>query len=301
MVSPGDPVMQDSSYGAYSMLELSTAPWENVTSNFSNSTVQKRVFNITPTVPAIMFAAGVFGNVLALVVLLRSPAEQKRTVFYRLVGGLTVTDLFGTCATSPVTLFIYSNKFRWVGGMHLCNYFTFMMVFVGLATMFVLGAMATDRYLALNKPYFYSAKMTVSKIKYILLSLWSAAFLIACLPLIGVGEIIIQFPGSWCFFNFYGTTLRAKSFACLYSIVGISVVLTIAVLNMIVIRTLIRMNNTTRLQMRRGSIIVRCMDAEIQMAMFLVGILAVFCTCWAPFMVRILGKQTQEKTTNTLT
>ncbi|KAK3092031.1 hypothetical protein FSP39_024564 [Pinctada imbricata] len=172
-----------------------------------------------------------------------------------------------------------------------------LMFAFGLATIFVLGAMATDRYLALNKPYFYSAKVTVSKIKYILFSMWLAAFLIACLPLIGVGEFIIQFPGSWCFFNFYGKTPRVKSFAYIYSIVGISVVLTIAVLNMIVVKTLIRMNNTTRLQKqiqkRRGSIMVRCMDAEIQMAMFLIGILAVFSTCWAPLMVRILLIQTE--------
>ncbi|XP_052238678.1 prostaglandin E2 receptor EP4 subtype-like [Dreissena polymorpha] len=43
--------------------------------------------------PAIMFSVGVFGNVLALIVLHKSPGEQKRKLFYRFVAGLTITDL----------------------------------------------------------------------------------------------------------------------------------------------------------------------------------------------------------------
>lgn len=48
-----------------------------------------------------MFASGFFGNLLALIVLLNSSKEQRRTIFYRLVAGLTITDLIGTTLTSP--------------------------------------------------------------------------------------------------------------------------------------------------------------------------------------------------------
>ncbi|OWF46015.1 prostaglandin E2 receptor EP4 subtype-like [Mizuhopecten yessoensis] len=241
---------------------------------------------VSLVVPAVMFAAGVFGNVLALVVLGRSSREHKRTVFYRLVGGLAVTDLFGTMCTSPVTLVIYSNNLKWVGGQSLCNYSSFMLIFAGFTTLFIVCFMALDRYIALNHPYFYSAKITHHKVKYILGALWGAAFSLACLPLIGLGENVLHFPGTWCFFDFRGKELRVKMFAYLYSFIGIGVILAIFILNLIVIATVWKMRQMTSVQNSYSNI--KCLDSEIQMVIFLVGILAVFGLCWAPLMVRIL-------------
>lgn len=47
-------------------------------------------------VPVIMFALGMLGNMVALFVLWRSRRQNVHSVFYRLVAGLVVTDLFGT-------------------------------------------------------------------------------------------------------------------------------------------------------------------------------------------------------------
>ncbi|XP_033737502.1 prostaglandin E2 receptor EP4 subtype-like [Pecten maximus] len=248
------------------------------------STLKKPMVSLV--VPAVMFAAGVFGNVLALVVLGCSSREHKRTVFYRLVGGLAVTDLFGTMCTSPVTLVIYANNLTWVGGQSLCNYSSFMLIFAGFTTLFIVCFMALDRYIALRHPYFYSAKITHHKVKYILGALWGAAFSLACLPLIGLGENVLHFPGTWCFFDFRGEELRVKMFAYLYSFIGIGVILAIFILNIIVIATVWKMRRITKVQNSYSNI--KCLDTEIQMVIFLVGILAVFGVCWAPLMVRIL-------------
>lgn len=65
--------------------------------------------SLSPIVPALMFAAGAIGNITAIVVLLKSKKENRRTIFYRLVGLLAVVDLFGTISTSPVTFLQYAH------------------------------------------------------------------------------------------------------------------------------------------------------------------------------------------------
>jgi len=249
-----------------------------------DDTLKKMAPMVSLKVPAIMFTAGVLGNILALIVLSRSRKEHKRTVFYRLVGGLALTDLFGTLSTSPVTLVNYSNKLKWVGGQSLCDYFSFMLIFFGFATVFIVCSMALDRYVALRKPYLYEAKITYHKGKYILLTLWFAAFLIACLPLIGLGQNVKHYPGSWCFFDFYSDVIRVKFFAYLYSIIGISVISSIIILNTFVIITVWKMRQVTLVHNQYNH--TKRLDSEIQMVIFLVGILTVFGLCWGPLMVR---------------
>ncbi|KAJ8307710.1 hypothetical protein KUTeg_014741 [Tegillarca granosa] len=235
--------------------------------------------NYTPLIPAIMFGTGVFGNCLALFVLASSSAEQKRTVFYRLVAGLALTDLFGIVATSPVTLAVYANDLTWIGGQPLCDYFSFVMIFAGFDTVFIVGAMAMDRYLALTHPYLYSANISHKKVKYIIIVLIIIAFVLACLPLIGVGKNVIQYPGTWCFFDFKGTRVSDKIYSYIYASIGVLMILLLTFTNIVVIGILIRMRRTTDAAEKK------CMEKEVQMMIFLAGVVMIFTACWAPLMV----------------
>ncbi|VDI47371.1 prostaglandin E receptor 4 [Mytilus galloprovincialis] len=256
---------------------------------FNNGTVdEEQRPMVSSLVPSIMFAAGVFGNLLALFVLSRSPKEQRRSVFYRLVAALAFTDLFGTLTTSPVTLLVYNNNLKWLGGQPLCDYFSIMLIFAGLATVFTLGAMALDRFMALKHPYIYHAKIKYKQATYIVLTLWLVAIMIALLPKIGLGKNVKQFPGSWCFFEMYGDTASEKAFAILFSILGISIIFTIAVLNIILISTLCNMRKKAPRSLNARNII----QCEVQMAIFLVGVMMVFSVCYAPLMIRVLVIQT---------
>lgn len=263
------------SFAHFDFLKLHST---NSTDN-STEVVRKKII---PTVSAIMFGLGVFGNLLALFVLSRAPKEHKKTVFYRLVGGLAFNDLFGTTALSPVTFVIYANYPDWPGGQALCDYMAFMFIFAGLSTVFVVGAMALDRFLAIRTPYFYSAKVTYHKVKYIFLTSWLAALVFACLPLIGIGKNVKHYPNTWCFFDFYSDEIKVKLFAYIYSSVGLSFILMIAILNTIVIWTLIKMRKVASLATGGNT---KRVDSEIQMMVFVVGVLLVFGICWAPLMV----------------
>lgn len=236
----------------------------------------------TPVIPAIMFGTGVFGNCLALFVLARSSAEQKRTVFYRLVAGLALTDLFGIVATSPVTLAVYANNLKWIGGQPLCDYFSFIMIFAGFDTVFIVGAMAMDRYLALTHPYLYSANISHTKVKYIIIVLIIIAFILACLPLLGVGQNVVQYPGTWCFFDFKGTSVSNQIYSYIYASIGVLMILLLTITNIVVIGILIRMRRTTDAAEKK------CMEKEIQMMIFLAGVVMIFTACWAPLMVSLI-------------
>ncbi|XP_060594670.1 prostaglandin E2 receptor EP4 subtype-like, partial [Ruditapes philippinarum] len=243
------------------------------------------------------FAAGVIGNVLAIIFLARSSREHKRSVFYRLVGALACTDLLGTCATSPVTLAVYANNFKWVGGMPLCNYESFMLIFASCSTICIICTMAVDRFVSICHPFFYDKHVSVGKIKFIVLALWTFAFVMGCLPIIGFGENIIQFPGTWCFFTFTSTVMKNKIYAYLYAVIGILGIIVTAMSNMFVIIVLVKMH-------RKAAAMSPCntcshrYSREIQMMVLMIGIVLIFSTCWCPFLVRLIINQINHRHVN---
>ena len=269
------------SSSAYIPMTVGINSGENVTMTSNNVTsVDKPDPLISLTVPALMFASGVFGNVLAIIVLLRSSRDHKRTVFYRLVGALACTDLFGTCATSPITLAVYANKFKWVGGEPLCQYESFMLIFVGFSAVFIIGAMAVDRFVAILCPFFYDLHVTRRRAVYGIMGLWGFAAFLGLLPIFGLGKNVKQFPGTWCFFTFVSSELKNQIFAYMYSCIGLSVILMTACFNVLVTLTL--------LKMRRNAVSVgnvKRHDSELQMMVLLLGIIITFATCWCPFLV----------------
>ncbi|XP_021362598.1 prostaglandin E2 receptor EP4 subtype-like [Mizuhopecten yessoensis] len=256
--------------------------------SLSNSTsVLSAEESQTPWPSIIMFATGVTGNVLALIVLIKSPNEQRRSVFYRLVGVLALTDLLGICATSPVPFMVYGNQIRLKERPQICNYSSFMMIFFGFATVFVVAVMGVERYLALMHPFLYSEKVTTSKVTQTLIGFFVAALILGSLPLLGLGSNIVHYPGTWCFFNFNGDTIEDSIYAFLYSCVGILMILMLLFTNVIVTCLLVKMRRSSALphySSNRGP-----PEQELQMIVFLSGITFTFVACWSPLMVGNTG------------
>ncbi|ESO86654.1 hypothetical protein LOTGIDRAFT_73649, partial [Lottia gigantea] len=246
------------------------------------------------TVPTLMFASGVFGNVLALVVLGTSRKKHKKTVFYRLVGALACTDLFGIVSVSPITIIVYSTGRTWVGGHHLCNYSSFMMIFSGIATLLIVGAMALERFVAIIHPYAYETRFSIGKVKYIVIGIWGTSLFIALLPMFGLGENILQYPGTWCFFDYKSDKLTGKIFTYFYSSVGLAVIFLTAICNVAVMIVLVKMRQSAK-DIKPSTLIKRQsnkLNSEVQMMILLGGIILVFATCYAPLMVRLVINQT---------
>ncbi|KAJ8305383.1 hypothetical protein KUTeg_015928 [Tegillarca granosa] len=266
-----------------------------VSGNGTNST--PGIFPQTSAVnSSIMFGFGVFGNVLALLVLLFSGPEQKKTIFYRLVAGLTITDLLGTALTSPVVIAVYLNG-QWIGGQALCNYFGCVMIFAGYSTMLVVCTMSIERVICIKHPYIYKAKLSKSHATILLSACWIFASIIASFPLMGFGDIVLQFPYTWCFFDYYTQSPVHKAFNYLYSILALLIISVTVFCNFTVMCTLFKSHRKQGLsKMKNGN--TRKYSgyskrfAECQMLVLLIGITVVFSTSYSPLMVRIIINQT---------
>lgn len=80
-----------------------------------------------------------------------------------------------------------------------------------------------------------------------LISLWVVGALISSLQLMGLGETFNYYPGSWCFLKFVSESTMNRVSSYIFSLFGLSILLTTIGLNLIVIVTVCRgMNSDTR-------------------------------------------------------
>ncbi|NXQ63392.1 PD2R protein, partial [Anthoscopus minutus] len=251
---------------------------------------------------SVLFAAGLLGNVLALLLLgqhrrrSRSPGGRPPRVsaFYVLVSGLAVTDLLGKCLISPIVLaaYAYNRSLSELGpggrgedqpGM-LCQLFAFLMAFFGLAPTLLLLAMALECWLSLGHPYFYRRHLT----RRLGATLGPAAAglcaLFCALPLLGFGAPMQYCPGTWCFIRMAGGGPSQLGFPVLYaSLMGL-LVLAIVACNVSSMRHLYGM---ARRQPRRGPAPAAAPRMEELDHLVLLGLMTVlFTVCSLPFIIR---------------
>ncbi|XP_061587438.1 prostaglandin E receptor 4 (subtype EP4) c [Cololabis saira] len=250
---------------------------------------------------ATMFAVGVLGNLIAIVVLCVSKKEQKETTFYTLVCGMAITDLLGTCFTSPVVIATYVAS-RWPGGALLCHFFSFSMLFFGSAGMSILCAMAVERYLAINHAYFYSQHIDRNMARFALLATYLANIVLCVMPSFGFGRHVRHFPGTWCFLDWRSVDPLGACYSFLYGGVMLVLIAVTVLCNLAVCRSLVGMNQRTGIvrtelceqggsRRRFPRLPSAASAAEIQMFWLLVFMTIVFLVCSIPLVVRIFVNQ----------
>ncbi|XP_009557124.1 prostaglandin E2 receptor EP2 subtype [Cuculus canorus] len=266
-----------------------------------------------PLVSALMFSAGLLGNLLALGLLLRcrrGPRSHPPSLFHVLVLALVVTDLLGTCSVSPFVLASYHRNRTLTSlaqGGHICSYFGFAMSFFGLATMLILFAMALERCLALGQPYFYKRFLSprTGLVALPAIYIFSAAF--CSLPLLGFGQYVQYCPGTWCFIQMHldypqpnggGEVSKLDvTFSLLYATLLLFLILSVLLCNLSVIANLARMRRrgqkTRRLATLEqprpaGSCGQRMfsMAEEIDHLLLLSIMTIIFVICSLPFTIR---------------
>ncbi|XP_054623085.1 prostaglandin E receptor 4 (subtype EP4) c [Dunckerocampus dactyliophorus] len=250
---------------------------------------------------ATMFGVGVLGNLIAIVVLCISKKEQKETTFYTLVCGMAITDLLGTCFTSPVVIATYVAN-RWPGGALLCHFFSFSMLFFGSAGMSILCAMAVERYLAINHAYFYSQHIDRTMARFALLAAYLANIVLCIMPSFGFGRHVRHFPGTWCFLDWRAMDPLGACYSFLYGGVMLLLIAVTVLCNLAVCKSLVGMNQRTGIvraevcdqggsRRRFPRLQSVTSAAEIQMFWLLVFMTIVFLVCSIPLVVRIFVNQ----------
>lgn len=243
------------------------------------------VHSVTPS--AVIFSLGVGGNLLAIFLLVKHSNTHQWRVFYRLVAGLAVTDLFGILSSSPLAFIVYSNDFRWVGGQPACDYMSVVLIFASVSTMLIATSMSMDRFFAVCYPFVYKTFEKKRRVHVILASLWIFALLFACLPLVHLGHNVRHFPCTWCFFDYFGTNVTDVIYSLLYASLGILTIATSSVINILVLvavgKQAKRHHKGLSVRSRKGR--KRAKRNEMFILTFIIAILLTFAICWLPLMV----------------
>ncbi|XP_059183643.1 prostaglandin E receptor 2a (subtype EP2) [Centropristis striata] len=260
----------------------------------------------TPLISAIMFALGIFGNVVALVILevrrrrnARNGETWRRSLFQILITALVVTDLAGTCLVSPLVQLSYARNMTLVGmaasSRSVCSYFGVSMTFFSLATMSLLFSMALERCCAIGFPYEYSRHVT-KKCAYISIPVvFSLCILFCMLPFAGFGKYVQYCPGTWCFIDMNPVQPLDKAYAILYATVMIVLVLAIVMCNGFVMYQLFRMYQRRR---RNGGSMMNSvrstssskamsMAEEVEHLILLIFMTIIFIICTLPLVIRV--------------
>ncbi|KAJ0012962.1 hypothetical protein NQD34_017296 [Periophthalmus magnuspinnatus] len=260
-----------------------------------------------PTIPSIMFIFGVVGNVIAIVVLRISRKEQKETTFYTLVCGLAVTDLLGTLLVSPVTIATYM-KGAWPGEEPLCQYYAFILLFFFLVQLGIVFAMSVERYLAINHALYYNQYVNQKLAAVTLLAIYVFSAFTCAMPSLGLGQVKLQTPGTWCFIDWHSNDTSTATYNLVYAGLNSVIVLATVTCNVLVCGALIVMHKrfirrtSLGADPRRAAEIRssrrsfrRLAGAEIQMVILLIATSAVVLICSIPLVLRIFENQMHQK------
>ncbi|KAM8921255.1 prostaglandin E2 receptor EP2 subtype-like [Pelodytes ibericus] len=250
----------------------------------------------SPAISAVMFAAGVLGNLIALVLLAsrKRGVRGKISLFLILVTGLVITDLLGTCMISPVVLVSYTkNQTLNALDKSVCHYFAFTMTFFSLATMLVLFAMALERALAIGLPFFYEQYIRHRCGLITFPVIYCFCILFCLLPTMGIGEYIQYCPGTWCFINMRGHSKNGSTstvYSTMYATLLLILIIAVITCNIIVMVSLVRMHRRQKSR-RIGSLKVNkrermSMSEEIDHLILLSIMTIIFIICSVPFTVR---------------
>uniref|UniRef100_A0A2K6LGF2 Prostaglandin E2 receptor EP3 subtype n=1 Tax=Rhinopithecus bieti TaxID=61621 RepID=A0A2K6LGF2_RHIBE len=255
--------------------------------------------SVSVAFPITMLLTGFVGNALAMLLVSRSyrRRESKRKKSFLLcIGWLALTDLVGQLLTTPVVIVVYLSKQRWEQldpSGRLCTFFGLTMTVFGLSSLFIASAMAVERALAIRAPHWYASHMKTRATRAVLLGVWLAVLAFALLPVLGVGQYTVQWPGTWCFIstgrggngtsssNNWGNLFFASAFAFL----GLLALTVTFACNLATIKALV---SRCRAKATASQSSAQWGRITTETAIQLMGIMCVLSVCWSPLLIMML-------------
>ncbi|XP_035000107.1 prostaglandin E receptor 2b subtype EP2 [Hippoglossus stenolepis] len=252
-----------------------------------------------PSTSAVMFSAGVLGNIMALLLIKVRRGRTSRSHYQVLVTALLLTDLLGSLSVSPVVLAAYFHNKTLVAmrpNKEVCSYFGFSMTFLSLSTLGILCVIALERYLSIGHPYMYEKHLS-TRCAYIVLTLvYMGSILFCIMPFMGFGDYVQYCPGTWCFLQMGHTDRKDTIYIVFYASLILIMSSTTVVCNISVIYLLVVMHR--RGKVRRLFRHHRSMTEEVAHLLPLAVITVVFICCTFPLVSRVMnleGSQVDRK------
>ncbi|KAI1891970.1 hypothetical protein AGOR_G00149190 [Albula goreensis] len=257
-----------------------------------NSNQSANCGSVSVAFPITMMVTGMVGNSLALLLVYSSykKKENKRKKSFLLcIGSLALTDLFGQLLTSPIVISVYRADLKWAridSSGRLCAFFGVCMTMFGLCSLFLASAMAVERSLAITSPHWYSNHMKTSVTKLALALIWCIVLFFALLPVVGVGQYTLQWPGTWCFISTGDRDIPGNMFFSItFAVLGIFSLFVTFSCNVVTIRALV-----IRCRTKPGSSqsAKQWERLTTETVIQLMGIMCVLFTCWSPLLIMML-------------
>ncbi|XP_076870866.1 prostaglandin E2 receptor EP3 subtype [Brachyhypopomus gauderio] len=248
--------------------------------------------SVSVAFPISMMVTGMVGNSLAIFLVCnsyRKKENKRKRSFLLCIGSLALTDFFGQLLTSPIVISVYRAGLRWERvdeAGTLCAFFGVCMTTFGLCSLFLASAMAIERALAITTPHWYSINMKPNVTKQVLVTIWCVVLFFALLPVVGVGEYTLQWPGTWCFISTGDTDLTGNTFfASTFAVLGIFSLLVTFSCNVVTIRALV-----TRCKMKANASQSSKQWERLttETVIQLMGIMCVLLVCWSPLLILML-------------
>ncbi|KAH3724792.1 hypothetical protein DPMN_050617 [Dreissena polymorpha] len=188
----------------------------------------------------LIWIPGIISNLLALYFIIR---DIQKAIFPAIFLLLVLL----CCDLSAVIFSVGRHvlqRYVTIISIPFCTFISAIHIFFRVASGFMNLLMAVDRVLAICLPFYYKRYITVGTWKISCLIAGGFILLYCFFPIMGLGNVISMSRGgkASCSSLGYRSVTEQRVFGMMFPLLGFVCTLTIVICNMILIRTLIRMN-----------------------------------------------------------
>ncbi|ALC46231.1 CG8795 [Drosophila busckii] len=231
---------------------------------------------------ALIFVAGVLGNLITCIVISRNNFMHTATNFY--LFNLAISDLILLCSGMPQDLYNLWHPANYPFSEGICILESVLSETAANATVLTITSFTVERYIAICHPFRQHTMSKLSRAIKFIFAIWIAALLLA-LPQAIQFSVVMQDtavgPGSAC-------TMKNDFFAHVFAVSGFiffgGPMTAICVLYVLIGIKLKRSRLLQALPRRSYDVNVnRGISAQTRVIRMLVAVAVAFFICWAPF------------------
>ncbi|KAH8383311.1 hypothetical protein KR009_007975 [Drosophila setifemur] len=225
---------------------------------------------------ALIFIAGVLGNLITCIVISRNNFMHTATNFY--LFNLAISDMILLCSGMPQDLYNLWHPDNYPFSEGICILESVLSETAANATVLTITAFTVERYIAICHPFRQHTMSKLSRAVKFIFAIWIAALLLA-LPQAIQFSVVVQGVGSSC-------TMKNDFFAHVFAVSGFLFFggpMTAICVLYVLIGVKLKRSRLLQAIPRRCYDVNRGISAQTRVIRMLVAVAVAFFICWAPF------------------
>ncbi|XP_033166376.1 pyrokinin-1 receptor isoform X2 [Drosophila mauritiana] len=260
---------------------------DNLTSLLQGLEPEELLPTVTPMTPlsllatlsvgyALIFIAGVLGNLITCIVISRNNFMHTATNFY--LFNLAISDMILLCSGMPQDLYNLWHPDNYPFSDSICILESVLSETAANATVLTITAFTVERYIAICHPFRQHTMSKLSRAVKFIFAIWIAALLLA-LPQAIQFSVVMQGMGTSC-------TMKNDFFAHVFAVSGFLFFggpMTAICVLYVLIGVKLKRSRLLQALPRRCYDVNRGISAQTRVIRMLVAVAVAFFICWAPF------------------